>query len=177
MNCFLFLAWSGLLILEFKSLMWGEVCILGHFVLRWLKSSHRCKNKIFKSIEYIIFRANHIRSDIHQSHEQNVILCWVENLNVWNNTHPRILVFIEIKPGTTPAHCLPFYKTFNIVLMFLLHILWQAFFLALHRDSICLTAPSLQIDSEISLREHVTICLINVLHERFLCCVLCRIQI
>ena len=27
-------AWPGLLILEFKSLMRGEVCILGHFVLR-----------------------------------------------------------------------------------------------------------------------------------------------
>ena len=32
---FLFVAWPGLLILEFKSLMWGEVYILGHFVLRW----------------------------------------------------------------------------------------------------------------------------------------------
>ena len=31
----LFVAWSGLFILEFKSLMRGEVCILGHFVLRW----------------------------------------------------------------------------------------------------------------------------------------------
>jgi Reverse transcriptase (RNA-dependent DNA polymerase). len=30
-----FVAWSGLLILEFKSLMRGEVCKLGHFVLRW----------------------------------------------------------------------------------------------------------------------------------------------
>ena len=31
---FLFVAWPGLLSLEFKLLMWGEVCILGHFVLR-----------------------------------------------------------------------------------------------------------------------------------------------
>ena len=29
---FLFVAWPGLLILEFKSLKWGEVYILGHFV-------------------------------------------------------------------------------------------------------------------------------------------------
>jgi hypothetical protein len=31
---FLFVTWPGLLILDFKSLLWGEVCILGHFVLR-----------------------------------------------------------------------------------------------------------------------------------------------
>ena len=31
---FLFVAWPGLLILEFKSLMWGEVYIWDHFVLR-----------------------------------------------------------------------------------------------------------------------------------------------
>ena len=31
----LFVTWPGLLILDFKSLMWGEVCILGHFVHRW----------------------------------------------------------------------------------------------------------------------------------------------
>ena len=32
--CFCLLVWPGLLILEFKSVMSGEVCILGHFVLR-----------------------------------------------------------------------------------------------------------------------------------------------
>ena len=31
----MFLAWPGLLISKLKSLMWGEVCILGHFVLGW----------------------------------------------------------------------------------------------------------------------------------------------
>jgi hypothetical protein len=38
-NCwvskFIFVAWSGLFILEFKSLMRGEVYIFGHFVLWW----------------------------------------------------------------------------------------------------------------------------------------------
>ena len=47
----MFVAWPGLLILELKSLVWREVCILGHFVLR----RHHLLETTFKILNVYFF--------------------------------------------------------------------------------------------------------------------------
>ena len=54
---FLFVAWPGLLISEFKSLMRGEVCILGNLVLRWhhWAGIWRRSLLVFRSLQVCLF--------------------------------------------------------------------------------------------------------------------------
>ena len=60
-----FVAWSGLLILEFKSLMRGEVCILGHFVI---KVGQEMKT-IEETMSIIHLENNHRKINTHEEIE------------------------------------------------------------------------------------------------------------
>jgi hypothetical protein len=71
-----FVALSGILILESKSLMRGKVCILGHFVLRW----HHWAG-IWRRL-LLIFRSLHLNSKINSPDQATKE---ISKPNNWNN--------------------------------------------------------------------------------------------
>ena len=83
-----FVAWFGLLILEFKSLMRGEVCTLGHFVLRWhhWAGIWRRLLLVFWSLQVFIILCLFSRCIVDVVSSINFISCpslstWSENLD------------------------------------------------------------------------------------------------